>query len=353
MLSDKAGSVSNKKDVLRMNSTATIITALTAFVVTALFGKRLIPFLTKLKYGQTINDIGPTWHKNKQGTPTMGGIMFIAGTCAGLLAGLIALRLTHTELFAETARLENIKLAAGVMLALANAFIGFTDDYVKVVKKRNLGLTARQKTIMQLLVAILYLITVYLAGDRGTVMIIPFIGQWDMGLFYYPFSVLVIYFLVNAVNLSDGIDGLCGSLTFVSGVSLLLLCAMLAQYKQGIFAVALAASCIGFLLYNFHPAKVFMGDTGSMFLGGSIVAIGFGINLPAFLALAGIVYVLEALSVVIQVISFKLTKKRVFKMSPIHHHYEMSGFSEVKIVMSFSLVGIVGGALALWAVTMI
>lgn len=336
-----------------MNSTATIVTALIAFVVTAVIGRGLIPYLTKLRYGQTIKEIGPTWHKNKQGTPTMGGIMFIVGSLAGLVVGLIALSLLKGETMEATARLENIKLAAGVLLALANGFIGFTDDYIKVVKKRNLGLTATQKTIMQVLVAILYLLTIYLAGDHSTTMIVPFIGPWDMGLFYYPFSVLVIYFMVNAVNLSDGIDGLCASLTFVCSVTLMLMCAMLAQYKLGIFSVAIAAACIGFLVWNFYPAKVFMGDTGSMFLGGAVVAISFGINMPAFLALAGIVYVIEALSVVIQVISFKLTKKRVFKMSPIHHHYEMSGFSEVKIVMSFSLVGVIGGALALWAVTMI
>ncbi|MFA9380573.1 MAG: phospho-N-acetylmuramoyl-pentapeptide-transferase [Acetanaerobacterium sp.] len=336
-----------------MNSMATIITALVAFVTTALVGRGLIPYLKRLHYGQTIKEIGPTWHKNKQGTPTMGGIMFIAGSMAGLLAGLIALSFVQSETLQVTARLENIKLAAGCLLALANGFVGFTDDYIKVVRKRNLGLTASQKTIMQILVAILYLLTVYLAGGRSTTMLVPFFGPWDMGLFYYPFSVLVIYFMVNAVNLSDGIDGLCASLTFVCSVVLMLMCAMLGQYKQGIFAVALAAACIGFLVWNFHPAKVFMGDTGSMFLGGAVVAIGFGINMPAFLALAGIVYVLEALSVVIQVISFKLTKKRVFKMSPIHHHYEMSGFSEVKIVLSFSLVGVLGGALALWAITLV
>ncbi len=336
-----------------MNSTATIVAALVAFVVTAVIGRVLIPYLTKLRYGQTIKEIGPTWHKNKQGTPTMGGIMFIIGSLAGLMVGLLALSYLRDGAIEVTSRLDSIKLAAGVLLALANGFIGFTDDYIKVVKKRNLGLTASQKTIMQLLAAILYLLTLYLAGDRSTTMIVPFLGAWNMGLFYYPFSVLVIYFMVNAVNLSDGIDGLCASLTFVCAISLMLMSAMLGQHKQGIFAVALAAACIGFLVWNFHPAKVFMGDTGSMFLGGAVVAISFGINMPAFLALAGIVYILEALSVVIQVISFKLTKKRVFKMSPIHHHYEMSGFSEVKIVLSFSLVGVVGGALALWALTLV
>lgn len=336
-----------------MNSTATIVTALVAFAVTALTGRALIPYLTKLHYGQTIKEIGPIWHKNKQGTPTMGGIMFIVGTLAGLLAGLIVLSFAGDSPLPEIAHLENIKLAAGVLLALANGFIGFTDDYIKVVKKRNLGLTAAQKTMMQVLAAALYLLTLYLAGDRGTTMYVPFLGAWNMGLLYYPFSVLVIYFMVNAVNLSDGIDGLCGSLTFVCGLVLMLMCVMLGQYKMGVLAVALAAACIGFLIWNFHPAKVFMGDTGSMFLGGIVVAVCFGINMPAFLALAGVVYVLEALSVVIQVISFKLTQKRVFKMSPIHHHFEMSGWSEVKIVMSFSLVGVIGGALALWALTLL
>lgn len=336
-----------------MSGIATIVAALTAFVVSSLLGKKLIPFLRRLKYGQTINDIGPTWHKNKQGTPTMGGIMFIVGTLTALAAGVLVLSFTQPDAFPETARLENIKLLAGCVMALAYGFIGFTDDYIKVVKKRNLGLTASQKTIMQFVVAILYLMTIYLAGDRGTVLVLPFIGQWNLGIFYYPFAALIIYYMVNAVNLTDGVDGLCASVTFVCGIFLMLMCGVLHQYKQGLFAISLAAACIGFLIWNFHPAKVFMGDTGSMFLGGSVVAIAFGINMPVFLAVVGIVYVLDALSVVIQVISFKLTKKRVFKMSPIHHHYEMSGWSEVKIVLVFSLVGVVGGALSLWATTLI
>ena len=336
-----------------MSGIATIVAALTAFVVSSLLGKKLIPFLRRLKYGQTINDIGPTWHKNKQGTPTMGGIMFIVGTMAALAVGILVLSFTEPDAFPETARLENIKLLAGCVMALAYGFIGFTDDYIKVVKKRNLGLTASQKTIMQFVVAILYLMTIYLAGDHSTVLVLPFIGQWNLGIFYYPFAALIIYYMVNAVNLTDGIDGLCASVTFVCGIFLMLMCGVLHQNKEGLFAISLAAACIGFLIWNFHPAKVFMGDTGSMFLGGSVVAIAFGINMPVFLALVGIVYVLDALSVVIQVISFKLTKKRIFKMSPIHHHYEMSGWSEVKIVLVFSLVGVVGGALSLWATTLV
>ncbi|SDM71878.1 phospho-N-acetylmuramoyl-pentapeptide-transferase [Acetanaerobacterium elongatum] len=336
-----------------MSGIATIVAALTAFVVSSLLGKKLIPFLKRLKYGQTINDIGPTWHKNKQGTPTMGGIMFIVGTLAALAVGILVLSFTKPDAFPETARLENIKLLAGCVMALAYGFIGFTDDYIKVVKKRNLGLTASQKTIMQFVVAILYLMTIYLAGDHSTVLVLPFIGQWNLGIFYYPFAALIIYYMVNAVNLTDGIDGLCASVTFVCGIFLMLMCGVLHQDKEGLFAISLAAACIGFLIWNFHPAKVFMGDTGSMFLGGSVVAIAFGINMPAFLALVGIVYVLDALSVVIQVISFKLTKKRIFKMSPIHHHYEMSGWSEVKIVLVFSLVGVVGGALSLWATALV
>ncbi len=324
------------------------VTALLSFIITAGLGFVLIPFLRRLKFGQTIKEIGPTWHKNKQGTPTMGGIMFIIGIVIASITGWFIANGTSGGILSGDTQ-TTVRFVAGLCLALAMGIIGFADDYIKVVKKRNLGLTARQKTILQFLGIIAYLAVLYLAGDTSTIVDFPFLGQVDFGLFYYPLVAVGIYFLVNAVNLTDGIDGLASSVTLVVGVAFMVICALLSFTGTGILATALAAGCLGFLVWNLHPAKVFMGDTGSMFLGGMVVALGMGIGFPLLLVLAGIIYICEALSVVIQVISFKTTGKRVFKMSPIHHHFEMCGWSEGKIVTVFSLVAAVFCALAVWA----
>lgn len=333
-----------------MSSLSTVVSAVVGFGLTALIGIWFIPFLRKVHYGQTINDIGPTWHKNKQGTPTMGGIMFIIGVVIAVAAGVGILNAQTGVLSNPSYTVQNTRLIAGLVMALCFGFMGFIDDYIKVVKKRNLGLTAKQKLVMQFLIAILYLLTLYLAGDRSTMLWFPIIGYLDFGVFYYPLMVLFIVFIVNAVNLTDGIDGLAASVTFVTAIGFMLITMIMGFAGMGIMATALAGACIGFLVWNFHPAKVFMGDTGSMFLGGMVVALAFGVGLPVILVLVGILYIIEALSVVIQVTSFKLTGKRVFKMSPIHHHFEMSGYSEVKIVALFSLITLIGCALAVLAV---
>ncbi|MGI5905133.1 MAG: phospho-N-acetylmuramoyl-pentapeptide-transferase [Candidatus Pararuminococcus gallinarum] len=333
-----------------MSSLSTVVSAVVGFGLTALIGIWFIPFLRKVHYGQTINDIGPTWHKNKQGTPTMGGIMFIIGVVIAVAAGVGILNAQTGVLSNPSYTVQNTRLIAGLVMALCFGFMGFIDDYIKVVKKRNLGLTAKQKLVMQFLIAILYLLTLYLAGDRSTMLWFPIIGYLDFGVFYYPLMVLFIVFIVNAVNLTDGIDGLAASVTFVAAIGFMLITMIMGFACMGIMATALAGVCIGFLVWNFHPAKVFMGDTGSMFLGGMVVALAFGVGLPVILVLVGILYIIEALSVVIQVTSFKLTGKRVFKMSPIHHHFEMSGYSEVKIVALFSLITLIGCALAVLAV---
>ncbi|MEM0529772.1 phospho-N-acetylmuramoyl-pentapeptide-transferase [Zongyangia sp. HA2173] len=333
-----------------MSSLSTVVSAVVGFGLTALIGIWFIPFLRKVHYGQTINDIGPTWHKNKQGTPTMGGIMFIIGVVIAVAAGVGILNAQTGVLSNPSYTVQNTRLIAGLVMALCFGFMGFIDDYIKVVKKRNLGLTAKQKLVMQFLIAILYLLTLYLAGDRSTMLWFPIIGYLDFGVFYYPLMVLFIVFIVNAVNLTDGIDGLAASVTFVAAIGFMLITMIMGFAGMGIMATALAGACIGFLVWNFHPAKVFMGDTGSMFLGGMVVALAFGVGLPVILVLVGILYIIEALSVVIQVTSFKLTGKRVFKMSPIHHHFEMSGYSEVKIVALFSLITLIGCALAVLAV---
>ncbi len=330
-----------------------------SFGVTALLGFWLIPFLRKVKYGQTILDIGPKWHKNKQGTPTMGGLLFILGITLGIATGYgILLAGGGGAMFSHTL-LDNMRIVLGFLMALCYGMVGFVDDYIKVVKKRNLGLTAGQKLILQFFIAIMYMAGLYVAGDRSTIVLLPFIGQWNMGILYYPLAVLGIVYLVNVVNITDGIDGLCSSVTFVSALGFLGLAAILRMEGMSVMAGALAGGCIGFLMWNFYPAKVFMGDTGSLFLGGMLVALGFGLGIPVYLLFMGILYILEGLSVVIQTSYFKYSRrktgtgKRLFKMSPIHHHFEMSGWSEMRIAVTFSLVQFLGCAAAVWAITRI
>ena len=332
-----------------MESISCIAAAVIAFAVSAVLGKFLIPFLRKIKFGQTIKENGPVWHKSKQGTPNMGGFMFIIGSVVGILVGFILLKALWKEPLGLSA-VNSVKLFGGLGMALIFGFIGFLDDYIKDVKKRNLGLNAKQKLIMQFFTAVAYLLSVYLAGDTSTTVIFPFFGQLDLGFFYYVIMILFILFLSNAVNLTDGIDGLAASVTFLVCISVLIMSGVLGLLGIGVYASALAGGLLGFLIYNFHPAKVFMGDTGSMFLGGSVLALGFGINLPVLILLFGIIYVVEAMSVVLQVISFQTTGKRIFKMSPIHHHFEMCGWSEGKIVGVFSLVTLVGCIVSIIAV---
>lgn len=328
-----------------MSSTFQILVVIiVAFVVTAALGLPVIPFLRRLKFGQTILDIGPAWHKSKQGTPTMGGILFVAGIVAAVVAGGALLGLSAAN---------QMRVFAALSMALAFGAIGFLDDYIKVVKKQNLGLTARQKYLMQLLVGVYYLVMLHLCGDTSTIMVIPFFGQIDLGLFYYVVAIIIITGFVNAVNLTDGVDGLASSVTFVYALIFFVIAGFLQKSAPSLIAAALAGGCLGFLVWNFHPAKVFMGDTGSLFLGGLVVALAFDSGLPLLLIFAGVIFWCEAFSVILQVISFKTTGKRIFKMSPIHHHFEMSGWSEVKIVAVFSFVAFIGGILAILSVMML
>ncbi len=324
------------------------ISAILGFLLTFLLGFIFIPFLKKLHFGQTILEIGPKWHKDKQGTPIMGGLMFITGTLIAVIVGFIIAGVTNTITYFGDAN-SIIRYISGIVMALLMSFIGFTDDYIKAVKKQNLGLKARQKTVMQILVAAVYLLTLYLTGMKTTV--IPFVGEVDIvsgvGLIFWPIALMFIYGFTNAVNLTDGVDGLASSVTVVVSLFFMTAGALINGMTGTILPAALCGSLIGFLVWNMHPAKVFMGDTGSMFLGGIVVAFSFEINCPIILILAGILYLFEALSVVIQVTYFKLTGgKRLFKMSPIHHHFELCGWKENKIVVVFSLVSLIGCALA-------
>ncbi len=333
-----------------------LMCALIAFGVTAILGIWMIPYLRKLKFGQTILEDGPAWHRSKQGTPVMGGLLFIIGIFAALICGVgFALIHANNETCAELIskfsqdHIFRVRLIAGLGLALASGCIGFMDDYIKVVKKQNLGLTAKQKTMLQLLVAAAFLATLILNGDTTTS--IPFVGMIDcthgIGLLYWPISLLFIYGFINSVNLNDGVDGLCSSVTLVVSVFFIVLSGFMGRSILGMLAAATAGGCAGFLVWNLKPAKVFMGDTGSLFLGGLVCAMAFASGYPILLILAGVVYLLEALSVMLQVFFFKTTGKRIFKMSPIHHHYELCGWSENKIVVVFSLVAAVGCGIAL------
>ncbi len=322
-----------------MIRTSFLVAAIVAFLITMISGFVLIPALRRLKFGQTILEEGPSWHKAKQGTPTMGGVMFVLGIIFALSSGYYILQNAVPEETIQILSDQTLSLGITVFSALAFGAVGFIDDYIKVVKKRNLGLKARYKIVMQVIIASAFLIMQSAIGHISTWIDIPFVGIIDIGHFYYPITFLGIIFLVNAVNLTDGIDGLCSSITFIVAIGFLVLSLTANYFANALFASALAGGCVGFLFWNFYPAKVFMGDTGSMFLGGAVVGMAWAINRPEILVLMGALYIIEAMSVVIQVSYFKITKgKRIFKMSPIHHHFEMSGWSEVKIVTAFSIV---------------
>ena len=273
--------------------------------------------------------------------------MFIIGSAVAIAIGYALYRFRNANVSAVPDNTGLYRLLAGYGFALLNCGIGFIDDYIKAVKKQNLGLRPKQKMVMQFVFSCAFLYVLYLLGDHATTITFPIFGDVDFGIFYYPIMILYLMFLTNAVNLTDGIDGLCGSVTVVSSLSFVMLCAAMGMWEYSIFSMALAGACLGFLVWNLHPAKVFMGDTGSMFLGGCICAIGFAMHQHLLLALVAIVYVLEALSVVVQVLYFKATHgKRLFKMSPIHHHFEMCGFSEYKIVITFSAAALISGIAA-------
>ena len=282
-----------------------------AAVITGLLGYFMVPFLHKIKFGQTIREVGPSWHKNKQGTPTMGGIMFIIGSS---VAAVICIAFLWLNGGAET-QLMLVKVVAGALMAVGFGIVGFLDDYISIKKHRNLGLTEIQKLILQFIIVGAYLLSVALAGGT-TETVIPFLGSVDLGFFYYILAAVFIVGMVNAVNFTDGIDGLNTSVTLV-------------------------------------VALVFMGDTGSLFLGGAVCALAFGVDMPILLILIGIIYIVEILSVVLQVTYFKISHgKRIFKMAPIHHHFEMCGWNENKICFVFSGVtlfaGIIGVLLAVF-----
>ena len=305
-----------------------LLAALAAFGISAAVGWVLIPALRALHAGQSIKEIGPNWHKNKEGTPTMGGIMFM------IACGVSALAFTWRDM-------EQLDFSALFVLAFALIYgaIGFVDDYAKIRKKENTGLTAGWKFLLQLAAAIAFLALMRHTGNLSPDLYVPFVNAsitltWPV---YLVFAAFVMVGCVNSVNLTDGLDGLAGSVTLAVCVFFAVLSHWWDKGAVGVFAGALAGGLLGFLLYNFHPAKVFMGDTGSLFLGGAVCGMAFALDVPLVLVLVGIVYIAETMSDIIQVGYFKLTHgKRIFRMAPLHHHLELGGWSEVRIVLTFT-----------------
>ncbi|MDU1043822.1 phospho-N-acetylmuramoyl-pentapeptide-transferase [Peptoniphilus rhinitidis] len=303
-----------------------LINILLGLIFSLIFGKILIPILKRLNAGQSIREDGPQSHLIKSGTPTIGGIIFLSSTLI------------------TTFLIKNLKVSVFMIIFSTFAFgaVGFIDDYIKVVKKRNLGLRAYQKLILQIIVAVVLIIYQYNSKNMVTDVYIPFLKDYrSFGIFYIPFIIFVIVGTVNSVNLTDGLDGLSSSVTIICLLFFVICANKLNKPEIAIFSMTLAASLLGFLVFNKYPAKVFMGDTGSLALGGAISAIALLLNVPLILPIAGGIYFIETLSVIIQVVSFKTRGKRVFLMAPLHHHYEQKGWHETKIVAVFCVIEII------------
>ena len=302
-------------------------------VVVLILAPVCIPILHKLKFGQSIREEGPKSHQKKSGTPTMGGIFLIAGIVAATL------------IVAEW----NAEIFLALFILVGHFILGFIDDYIKVVRKHNQGLLARYKLLGQILIVI---VTIFVASELMTdfspTVWIPLVDVTiDAGSFYLLFMLIVMVGASNAVNLTDGLDGLASGCMAIAASCYAVISLLTGHDELAIFCAATVGACIGFLKFNFHPAKVFMGDTGSLALGGAFAAVGILTHTEILLAIVGFVFVCEALSVILQVISFQTTGKRIFRMSPLHHHFELGGWSELKVVFVFWTVGLIFGIIGL------
>ncbi|WP_282033514.1 phospho-N-acetylmuramoyl-pentapeptide-transferase [Metabacillus indicus] len=313
-----------------------IFTILMGFLISVLISPIFIPFLRRLKFGQSIRDEGPKSHQKKSGTPTMGGIMIILS--------VIVTTIVMSYKFAE----PSVEMYLLLFVTFGYGLLGFLDDFIKVVMKRNLGLTSKQKLLGQVIIAFIFYIVFRQFGFSSEVRIPGTELGVDLG---WAYVLLIVFMLVggsNAVNLTDGLDGLLSGTAAIAFGAFAVLAWNQSQYDVAIFSVAVVGAVLGFLVFNAHPAKVFMGDTGSLALGGAIVTIAILTKLEILLVLIGGVFVIETLSVIIQVISFKTTGKRVFKMSPLHHHYELTGWSEWRVVVTFWSVGLIFAVLGIY-----
>jgi len=310
--------------------TRLILTAVAGGVLSGVIGWFLLPVLRALKAGQSIREVGPTWHNSKSGTPMMGGLMFIFALVLCLLCNIPTM--------------EEYSVFYVLALSLCFGLVGFLDDFFKVKFKRNLGLTSIQKAMLQMAVSAIFLYLLYRQGILSGSLLIPFAGvRFPIHPILYIFvAMFIMVGCVNAVNLTDGVDGLCGSVTLPVMIFFTAAAVQKERWDLALLPAALAGGLIAYLFFNWHPAKVFMGDTGSLFLGGVVCALAFALDMPLVLLFVGFVYIVETLSVILQVGYFKLTHgKRLFKMSPIHHHFEMVGWKEEKIVLIFAAVSAV------------
>ena len=310
--------------------TRIIITALVGCGLTVAIGYLLLPVLRALKAGQSIREVGPTWHNAKAGTPMMGGLMFIFTAVLCLLASIPAMK--------------DYSVFCVLALGLCFGLVGFLDDFFKAKYKRNLGLTSIQKALLQMAVSAIYLYILLRTGVMTSDLYIPFVNVTFHihPIAYIFFAMFVIVGCVNAVNLTDGVDGLCGSVTVPVMVFFAAAGFAMGKLEMALLPAALIGGLVGYLFYNWHPAKVFMGDTGSLFLGGIVCGLAFALDMPLVLVLIGLVYIVETVSVILQVGYFKISHgKRLFKMAPIHHHFEMCGWKEIKICFVFSAVSVV------------
>ena len=318
-----------------------ILTIVSAFVVSLVLGKILIPVLRALKAGQSIREDGPTWHNSKAGTPTMGGLSFIGASVLSLVFGFSAI---------VSGDFTTVYV---LLLSLCFGLVGFLDDFFKVKYKRNLGLTSIQKACLQMAVSAIFLYILYKEGIMSASLYIPFFNvYWELHpLVYIFFAMFVIVGCVNAVNLTDGIDGLSSSVTLPVMAFFAASAVAMGKMELALLPGALVGGLAAFLCYNWKPAKMFMGDTGSLFLGGAVCGLAFALDMPLVLVMIGIIYIVETLSVILQVGYFKLTHgKRRFKMAPIHHHFEKCGWSEERIVITFASVTIAMCVIAWFAV---
>ena len=315
------------------------ITVVAGGVLSGLIGILLLPVLRALKAGQSIREVGPTWHNSKSGTPMMGGLFFILSAII-CIVGNLPVMVDYTAVYV-------------LALSLCFGLIGFLDDFCKAKFKRNLGLTSIQKALLQMAVSAIFVYLLYKQGTLNCDIYIPFFNVtfYLHPLLYVFFAMFVMVGCDNAVNITDGVDGLCGSVTLPVMIFFASAAFAMGKYDLAILPAALVGGLIAYLFFNWHPAKVFMGDTGSLFLGGVVCAMAFALDMPLILILVGFVYIAETLSVILQVIYFKLTHgKRIFKMSPIHHHFEMCGWKEVKIVLVFTAVSAVMCVIAWFAI---
>jgi len=320
--------------------TRILLTAAVSCGLSGLLGYLLLPVLHALKAGASILQIGPSWHNNKSGTPIMGGLMFIFTAIIMLLVNI--------------GSMEDYTVFYVLALALCFGVIGFLDDFTKVRFKRNLGLTSLQKAMLQMAVSALFLYAMYKSGSINTHLYIPFfnVSFHLHPIVYIFFAMFVMVGCVNSVNLTDGVDGLSSSVTLPVMAFFTAASIGTGHMELALLPASLVGGLIAYLFYNWHPAKVFMGDTGSLFLGGVVCAMAFALDMPLILILVGFVYICETLSVILQVSYFKMTHgKRLFKMSPIHHHFEMCGWKEEKIVLTFAAVSLVMCVLAWFGIS--